>query len=502
MPRRSSGTFAPPDTTVGPGAFNPPGRAAPDGAPHSAPHPAPHAAPHAAPPIAPTRLATSAGLLVPFVPLGALLPVGIFPGELTLGVVLVLAEVLAWLGATADSALDHVSRARLLEQADPSDRSLLERRLGRFATLRFTARLVRYLGNATLVLALGYMVFRWEGRSDGYLPILPAAAAVLAAFGLTFLVNDVLARIVAERAPERTVHRLLPVLSVLAWATTPLRVPLAGLVRLLFRVRLEDDPSTARDEVKESVEEGEREGSFSAAEAEMIGSILSLKSSRVEDVMTLRGDMVSVAETDSLDDAVDRVNAEGYSRIPVHRRDRDDIVGVLYARDLLHRWRDRGIVGGAAPTVAQLMRPAYFVPSGKLVVDLLKDMQVRKVHLAVVVDEHTRVAGVVTIEDLVEVIVGDIQDEYDEEVEALPPTPEQLAGGSLEVDGRTAIEDVNRALDVRLPITDDYETVGGLMFHELGKVPEAGDRVDIESVVLTVLEADERTVRRLQVTRA
>lgn len=464
--------------------WHPPGRTAPIGAHGRS---------------ASSFLFPAAPLLAPAAPLGASLPLGLATGDIVLALVLVLAEVLAWLGATAEVALDHVSRSRLLDESEPEDREALGRKLESTPKLQFTAQLARYLGNATLVLALGYLVFRSEARDGQGLPFGLAVTAVLLAFALTFLVNDVLARVVAERDPERIARRSLPALVVLAFLTAPVRAPLRAALRLLFRVRLEDGPATAREEVRESLEEGEREGAFSAAEAEMIGSIIDMKSSRVEDVMTARGDMVSIAETATLDEAVKLVNEEGYSRIPVHRRDRDDIVGVLYARDLLQRWRPAGSEQGEAPTVGQLMRLAYFVPEGKLVADLMQDMKARKVHLAVVVDEHTRVAGVVTIEDLLEEIVGDIQDEYDDEEEAPAPTPEELATGSLEVEGRTPIEDVNRALDVHLPVTDDYETVGGLVFHELGKVPEAGDRLELDAVALTVLEADERTVRRLHV---
>jgi CBS domain containing-hemolysin-like protein len=423
------------------------------------------------------------------------------PLDVVLGAALLVAEALAWFGATSEAALDHFSRTRLLEGTPEEERAALGARLDRVPTLQLTAQLVRYLGNATLVVGLGYVVFRAAAAADAGPPIGTAAAVILGAFSLTFLVNNVLARVVAGREPERIVRRALPALGVLAILTAPLRAPLRGAVRLLFRVRLEDPPATAREEVRESLEEGEREGTFSAAEAEMIESIIDMKTSRVEDVMTPRGETVTVAETASLDEAVALVNEEGYSRIPVHRSDRDDIVGVLYARDLLQQWTT--IADGAAsrPTVGQLMREAYFVPEGKLVADLMQEMKARKVHLAVVVDEHTRVAGIVTIEDLLEVIVGDIQDEYDEDEETSLPSAEEIASGSLEVEGRTPIEDVNRALDVQLPVTDDYETMGGLVFHELGKVPAVGERLHVGTVLLTVLEADERTVLRLQVAR-
>ena len=421
--------------------------------------------------------------------------------ELGIIAILVLAEALAWFGATAEVALQRYSRSELLEQVPEGDaRDALTERLARTPTDELTARLMRYLGNALLVLGLGYLVF---GRGVEALSWQAATAVVAGAFALTFLINDVLARIVAERAPERVLTRALKPLSVLAILTAPLRAPLRWIVRVLFRVRLEEDALTARDEVLESLEEGEREGSFSSEEAEMIGGIIDLQTQAVSSVMTPRSDMIMVPEETTLAEAVALVVEEGYSRIPVLREDRDDVVGLLYARDLLTRRRpgeDEEVPEDA--TVRDLMREPYFVPEGKSVGDLLQEMRARKVHLAVVLDEHTRVAGLVTIEDLLEEIVGEIEDEYDEPDEDDETSGLQALGdGRLRLDGRTPIEDVNRALRVELPVTDDCETMGGLMFHQLGKVPIAGDVVELEEVAIRVLEADERKARSLVVER-
>ena len=144
------------------------------------------------------------------------------------------------------------------------------------------------------------------------------------------------------------------------------------------------------------------------------------------------------------------------------------------------------------------MRKPLFVPENKPISDLLREMRARKVHLAIVLDEFNGTTGLITIEDLLEEIVGEIEDEYDEP-EQNGRTPEMLADGMLRVDGRTSIGEVNEQLSIALPIEEDFETMSGLVFHQLGKVPAAGEHVAIDGVVLTVLEADERTVTSLQV---
>jgi CBS domain containing-hemolysin-like protein len=287
----------------------------------------------------------------------------------------------------------------------------------------------------------------------------------------------------------------LPLLEGLRLVTAPVRVPLVLAVRLLLRVSIEEAGPGAREEVRETVEEGQREGALSTAEADMIESIMDLSSRTVADVLVPRAKVSMLHADTRVSDAISFVRDDGHSRVPVYGKDRDDVLGVLYARDLLAH---AGHETAARLTVRDLMRPAYFVPETKRLPELLHEMRSRKNHLAVVVNEFRATAGVVSIEDVLEEIVGDIQDESDVD-ERRGAGPEDLKKGGVDLDARTSVEDANRALALALPVEGEYDTVGGLLLHRLGKVPKAGERLALPGVTLTVTEADERRVKRVKV---
>ncbi len=425
---------------------------------------------------------------------------------------LIFAEAAAWFSASAEAALDRCSHSGVLAIADRhGKREQTEERLKNASRYQFAARLTRFLGNACVVVSLAYLALRGSAIQDdegvGTFSVSTAVVVLGTAFLLTFIINDVLARLVACRNPDRYVYRALPFLRWLRFATAPLCAPLLWLGSRLFQVRLLRKTASAREEILESVEEGERAGSFSATEADMIESIIDMGRSRVEDVMTPRADLVMLHVDASLQDALTTITEEGYSRIPIYKSDRDDVVGVLYARDLLPHWGqdegspvtvENGETTHTALTVRGMMRKPLYVPEGKRVSDLLGDMRANKVHMGIVLDEFNGTAGVVTIEDLLEEIVGEIQDEYDEDEDEVTSAS---ADGVIQVPGRTTIEDVNRALHIELPIEEDFETVGGLVFNRLGQVPVAGDELRLDGATLTVLEADERTVQSVRVAR-
>jgi CBS domain containing-hemolysin-like protein len=422
--------------------------------------------------------------------------------DLGVAVCLVLAEALAAFGAAAGIALERHSRSRVLDLAsERGARGATEARLAHVPTHELTARLVRFLGNAVLVVGVAWLAFRdqFEGAhmETGDLPLATLGIVLAVIFVLTFLVNDVVVRLLTARRPNRALLRYLPTLQALRIALAPLRVPLVLIVRLLFRVDMDAAAPSPREEILETVEEGEREGSFTREEADMIESIIAMDASEAKDVLTPRADMVTIQADRALDEAFEIVRREGYSRLPVYGEDRDDVIGVLYAHDLI------AYLGPPAdmPTVKvrDLMRKPFFVPETKPINDLLREMRARKVHLAVVVDEFNGTTGLVTIEDLLEEIVGEIEDEYDVPDEGPAPGPEPTAAGTLRVEGRTPIEEVNRALELSLPIEEDFETMSGLVFHLMGKIPDAGEQLELNGVRVTVLETDERTISKLEV---
>ena len=208
-----------------------------------------------------------------------------------------------------------------------------------------------------------------------------------------------------------------------------------------------------------------------------------------------RIDVTAIPVDTSMAEAVDTILREGHSRIPVYEESIDNIVGILYAKDLLPYLKDNA----APPELRRLLRTPLFVPESMSVDDLLHELQRRKVHIAIVLDEYGGTAGIVTIEDLLEEIVGEIQDEYDVE----EPMVVRLSDDEVRFDGRANIDDFVEALGVDLADEDreEYDTVGGLVYHRIGGVPRVGDSLDVDSVTLTVESTDGRRVGKVLAVR-
>lgn len=221
----------------------------------------------------------------------------------------------------------------------------------------------------------------------------------------------------------------------------------------------------------------------------MIEGVIDLGDTFAREVMVPRIDIVGVEMDTPLRDALDMIIKAGHSRVPIYEDTIDHIIGLLYAKDILRIMRD----GGPEPALPQIMRQAYYIPESKPIDDLLSDFKRMKVHIAIVVDEYGGTAGLVTIEDLLEEIVGEIQDEYDVE----GPISETISARETIYDARVDLDDINYELDLDLP-TDDSDTLGGLIYSHLGRVPEVGDEVQVGNVRLTVLSMDGRRIGRVK----
>ena len=248
------------------------------------------------------------------------------------------------------------------------------------------------------------------------------------------------------------------------------------------------------EEIQNLIEEGEQEGVINRDEHAMIDAVLDLDETRVREVLVPRTDIVAIEKDMPLEQVLETIIAAGHSRIPVYDGDIDHILGILYAKDLLKYW-------GKTPdeiNLGSLFRKAYFIPEGKTIGDLLKEFKSRRVHMAVAVDEYGGTAGLITIEDILEEIVGDIQDEYD--------TEEQLSFSKLDegkyiFDARFHIEDFENEVGVSLT-RGDYDTLGGFVSHTMGHVPVRGEQCDVGSLRFSIEEADARKVTRILVTKS
>jgi putative hemolysin len=246
------------------------------------------------------------------------------------------------------------------------------------------------------------------------------------------------------------------------------------------------------EEIRTIVDAGEEEGIIEEDEKEMIYSIFEFGDTLTREIMVPRIDVVAVEVDTPMLEALDVIIARGHSRIPVYADTIDDVVGVLYAKDLLGHLRD----GKTNVALSGLLRPAYFVPETKKVDDLLTDLQQRKVHMAIVVDEYGGTAGIVTIEDILEEIVGEIQDEYDTEESFY----EVVSPDEIVFDARANLDDVDKLLNADLP-HEGGDTLGGLIYAELGRVPAAQDELVIDGVKLTVLSVAARRIKKVKATR-
>jgi len=269
---------------------------------------------------------------------------------------------------------------------------------------------------------------------------------------------------------------------------------LSRAVTRLIGVRYEDHDRLTPQELMFMVEQGGEQGIIEAEEQQMIGAVLELGERRVHEVMVPRIAIVAAPSTAPVDELVDLIVKGGHSRIPIYEETIDNVVGILYAKDLLpYLGRDD------VPQIVSILRTPLFVPESISVDDLLHSFQRRKVHIAIVLDEYGGTAGLVTIEDLIEEIVGEIQDEYDVE----EPMIVELSEHEARVDGRASVDDLAEHFKIELNGADSehYDTVGGMVYHEMAGVPAVGDTVEVGSLTLTVETTDGRRVGKVLVTR-
>ena len=245
-------------------------------------------------------------------------------------------------------------------------------------------------------------------------------------------------------------------------------------------------------EIQEVMNAGEEEGLINQEEKAMIRSILALGDSMVREIMLPRMEMACVSIEDEVSEVLAAIIACGHSRLPVFEGTIDNIIGLIYAKDLLKHWGEPD----TTVELRKLIRPPFFVPETKNLEELLHDFKKRRVHMAVVIDEYGGTSGLVTIEDLLEQIVGDIQDEYDSEEERLSVE----ADGAIIADARLPIEELEDHFHIEVE-RDKFETVGGLIFHLTGRIPLVGEVIESDTLVLTVLEADERRIAKVHIVR-
>ncbi|HEY6872662.1 MAG TPA: hemolysin family protein [Geobacteraceae bacterium] len=264
-----------------------------------------------------------------------------------------------------------------------------------------------------------------------------------------------------------------------------------GLMDVLGRF-LSGRKKVTEEEIQELMDAGEVEGIINEEENEMIRAIFALRDTVVREIMVPRTDMACVHADAAVREVLATIIGCGHSRIPVWDGTLDNIVGIIYAKDLLKYWG----MDESAVMLRKVMRSPFFIPETKELEELLHDFKKKRVHIAIVIDEYGGTSGLVTIEDLLEQIVGDIQDEYDLEEEWLVEEPD----GTVVVDARLPIEELEEYFGIEVD-REKFDTVGGLIFHLTGRIPHAGEEAHTYDIRLTVLEADERRIGKVRIER-
>ncbi len=301
----------------------------------------------------------------------------------------------------------------------------------------------------------------------------------------------------AMQKPEKIAFAVVGILLVVKKVAAPfvkiLSFSTNCVVRLFGFDPNADEEVVTEEEIRMMVDVGEEKGVIENLQKEMINNIFEFDDIDVSDVMTHRTDMVAVEDTDTLEDVVNLSIEHGYSRIPVYHEDQDNIIGVIYIKDLL-KYVSKALPEDKMP--ADVMRPAYYVPFSKNCGKLFGEMTEERVQMAVVVDEYGGTAGIVTMEDLVEEIMGNIRDEYDDEEEEIVEESENV----FTVDGTAYIEEVNELVDEIIP-EGDYDTLGGFIISQLGFLPKDGEMNEVihENIKLTILNVEERRIGKVRV---
>ncbi|MBS1254164.1 MAG: hypothetical protein MAG451_03220 [Anaerolineales bacterium] len=408
-------------------------------------------------------------------------------------VVLVFFLILTALAAAAETTLTSLNRAQLRElishgvSRSTAVESLLDDPRRSMVTL-LTLNGVGLIGSAS---AATFLAVHLTQR--GWLEF-----AFLLAFALLLIA---LAQIVpkswAAGRPEQVASVVagpVDLVSTLLW-------PIVYLYDLLARGvnrRADGDAQPvdwelmSEEELRLLVEAGEEHGLIEEDEKEMIAGIFELGETLAREVMVPRISIVAVEADTSLLEALDTTIEAGHSRIPVYHKNIDNIIGILYAKDLLSYLRD----GLTDTPLSDIVREPYFIPESKFVDELFQELQRLKVHIAVVVDEYGGTAGLVTIEDLIEEIVGEIQDEYDRE----EPFMERISEDEIIFNARVDLDDVNRMMSLSLP-TEHGDTLGGLVFSEMGKIPAQGEQIRVDGVTIEVMSVVGRRIKKVRVVR-
>jgi CBS domain containing-hemolysin-like protein len=391
--------------------------------------------------------------------------------------------------AASEVAITRTNRVRAFRLAD-------EKKRGSAAMVRIAETPAPFL-NVVLLLTLLSTIGGTTIATSLAVRHFHRAGEIVATAGMTLVLF-----IFAEVTPKT--FAVLQTDRVALWTSVPVVVlgrafgPLAGLLVKVANVLmpgrgLREGPFITEQELRASAEVAQEEGEIEEGEVELIHSIFEFGDTIVREVMVPRPDIVAVEDDKALRDVQALVLTYGYSRIPVFHEDLDHLVGIVYAKDVLKALHQ----GQHDAPLSEVVREVHYVPETKKVAELLREMQKEKFHIAMVTDEYGSVTGLVTLEDLLEELVGEITDEYDRE----EPEMVEVGDGVYRVSGKVSVDDVNELLDVELP-DEEWDTVAGLVLDLFGRIPKEGEQVPFQGLRFTAEEVQGRRIAKVLIERA
>ena len=410
--------------------------------------------------------------------------------------ILFIAPLATLLLTTLTYALRDMSRVRLADALGKRGRDeLYEPTLEHALDLSFITGAARLLCNTLVLISMIDLCrhMRWPAEPDW----VEYLVAGLGATALLCVVSLALPRAIANHAGEDVIARFSGPLHFTRRFLSPITQLAHAAERLVLRARpnlatAQQAETLAEEEILDAVTEGETAGIVDPRQRELLESVIEFRNVTVDEVMTLRAQIAGLPITATLQEVLNKIEETGHSRIPIYEDSLDNIAGVLYARDLLKHLGDLQ----KHFDLRSMLRPPLYVPATKLLRDLLQEFRLQKVHIAIVSDEYGGTAGLLTIEDVIEQLVGDISDEHEP---SEPHMYRRIDDDRAECDAGIEIDDLNRVLGLHLPEGEDYSTLGGFITMRLGRIPAAGAMLEAEGARFTVLEATPVKVLRVRV---
>ena len=407
--------------------------------------------------------------------------------------------------ASAEIAVVSLNTAKLRADAEDGDKRaakllrLVESPTAFLSTIQIAITLAGLLGSAFAATNFADRLTTWLVQSQGFtaLPvstlntiIVILITRVLGYF--TLVLGELVPKRIAMQKPMQIARIASPVISALSVIMRPviwfLSISVTGVLRLLGMKNQAKTDLVTEEDIRMMLDESEEEGLIESSEGEMIDNIFEFNNIQIYDVMTHRVDVESIDVEDSREEITELIRSTGYSRFPVYEEDQDNIIGILYVKDFFLNQEK---------SLRELLKEPLFVPDSMICDDLFRKMQQEHTHFAIVTDEYGSFLGVITMEDLLEEIVGNIYDEYDEKEDYIIPNPD----GSWTISGRAELKDVEKALDIELPEREEFNTLSGLILNETEEIPKEGDQFEVlvDGLRIQVLKVVDRRIEETRV---